>query len=403
MIHVLMISLDASLATQPEGDARRRHLAYAERAGRLSIVVYTPPHVGGAIYPSEKLAILPTNSRSRLTFARDAILQANRAALAHPIDLITTQDPFLTGLIGLWLRRRRVPLLVQNHSYYFGNEAWVAEHPLRNTLLSELAKFVVMRADMYRTVNLKERQNYLAMGGSRRRSIALPLGTASARFAEPVDERALAALRARLGLLPIHKVVLWVGYPVGFKRVPMLLKVFRRVTDSEPNAQLVLIGDMSRSPQDLRALARDEGIADRVIMHGPVLHDELPLYYALGDVYAHTSAYEGVPRVLFEASAAGLPLVAMSAVGVDEVIQEGENGSLAPDMDIDGMAGRIITLLRNPAQAVRMGAKAREMAFERYDAEGYVEKWVGVWEKAVELGMRKSKVRKKNEDKGESE
>ena len=95
----------------------------------------------------------------------------------------------------------------------------------------------------------------------------------------------------------------------AFKRVPLLFKVFRRVAELEPNARLVLIGDMTCSPQDLRALARDEGIADRVTMHGPVAHDQLPLYYALGDVYVHTSAYEGVPRVLFEASAAGLPLV----------------------------------------------------------------------------------------------
>ena len=103
------------------------------------------------------------------------------------------------------------------------------------------------------------------------------------------------------------------GYPVAFKRVPLLFKVFRRVTDAEPNARLVLIGDMSKSPQDLPALARDEGIADsRDLWTDPIAHDELPLYYALGDVYVHTSAYEGVPRVLFEASAAGLPLVAMN-------------------------------------------------------------------------------------------
>ena len=154
----------------------------------------------------------------------------------------------------------------------------------------------------------------------------------------------------------------------------------------KPNARLVLIGDMTRSPQDLPALARDEGIADRVIMHGPVSHDELPLYYALGDVYVHTSAYEGVPRVLFEASAAGLPLVGMSVVGVDEVIEDGVNGYLAPDRDIDEMAGRIVSLLRNPAQAQMMGEEAQTMAFERYDAERYIERWVGVWERAVESG-----------------
>jgi glycosyltransferase involved in cell wall biosynthesis len=138
----------------------------------------------------------------------------------------------------------------------------------------------------------------------------------------------------------------------------------------------------------LPALAREEGITDRLIMQGPVRHADLPLYYALGDVYVHTSAYEGVPRVLFEASAAGLPLVAMSAVGVDEVIQDGVNGYLAPNMDVDGMAGRVVSLLRNPVRAHRMGMAARSIAFERYDATRYAEAWVGIWEKAVDLGMR---------------
>ena len=339
--------------------------------------------------PSPELTLLPTNSRSKLTFAFDAIRLANLAKRTYSIDLITTQDPFLTGLVGVWLRRQwHVPLLVQNHSYYFGNDAWIAENPLRNTLLRQIARFTITQADMYRTVNRRERDNYLAMTGSRDRSVALPLGTASKDFAHPTDENALITLRASLGLQPGHKVVLWVGYPVAFKRVPLLFKVFRCVADAEPNAQLVLIGDMTRSPQDLHALAREEGIADRMIMHGPINHNDLPLYYALGEVYVHTSAYEGVPRVLFEASAAGLPLVGMSAVGVDEVIEDGVNGYLAPDGDIDGMANRIVSLLGNPTQAHTMGKQAQAMAFERYDAERYIEQWVGVWERAVELGMK---------------
>lgn len=388
-MRVLMISLDTALATQPTGDSRRRHLGYAELAGHLTIVVYTPAGVGGEFAPSSSLLIYPTNSRHKLTFVVDSIRVASRAARMQPFDLIVTQDPFSTGLIGVWLRRRlRVPLLVQNHSFIFGNDAWLAEKPLRNTLLRALGAFVVRRADMYRTVNRKERENYLAAGGSRRRSIALPLGTASAEFAQPVDEVELAQLRASLGLLPIHRIVLWVGYPVAFKRLAVLFKVFRQVAEAEPNAHLLLIGDMSVAPQDLRALARDEGIADRVTMHGPVPHDQLPLYYALGDVYVHTSAYEGVPRVLFEASAAGLPLVGMDAVGVDEVIEDGVNGYLAPSLDIDGMAGRIVALLGNPALAHQMGSAARSRAFERYDAGRYAEQWVGVWRKAVEMGRK---------------
>ena len=237
-----MISLDTALVTQPDGDALRRHIAYAHRTGRLTIIVYTSHGTSAALQPSPELTILPTNSRHKLFFAFDAF---RIAASVPSVDLITTQDPFVTGLVGVWLRRRlREPLLVQNHSYFFGNAAWLAEKPLRNRLLHTIGMFVRGRADMYRTVNRREHDNYIAVGGAPERVVALPLGTASGRFAEPQDEGKLAELRSKLGLLPSHKVVLWVGYPVAFKRVPMLLKVFKCVAEAEPDARLLLVGDV---------------------------------------------------------------------------------------------------------------------------------------------------------------
>lgn len=390
MIHVLMISLDTSLATQPDGDSRRRHLIYAQKAGHLTVIVYAPRSVGGSvIQASPELTIVPSNSLHKLVFPLDAVRAAERTLGDQPIDLITTQEPFLTGLIGLWLRRRwRVPLLVQNHSYFFDNAAWLAEHPLRNRILHAVGRFVIARADMYRTVNRKECAHYLAAGGSPERVVALPLGTVSRQFAEPIDADVLASLRDRLSLHPSHKIVLWVGYPVGFKRVPLLFEVFKSVLANEPNARLVLIGDMSKSPQDLAALAQRMHIADSVSFYGPVPHSDLPPYYALGDVYVHTSAYEGVPRVLFEASAAGLPLVGMDVVGVDEVIEDGVNGYLVADGDTKAMAAQIVALLSDPARAREMGAAARRIAFDRYDADHYADAWVDVWKRAVGLGMR---------------
>lgn len=385
-MHVLMISFDPSLAT--DGEAKRRHIAYAELAGQLTIVTHTHRGSGGAFSPAPCLTIVPSNSRHKSTFPLDAY----RLALSHArhADLVTTQDMLLTGLVGVWLRRHlRVPLLVQNHTYVFGNQAWLAEHPLRNRLLLGLADYVIHRADMVRTVNRKERDNAINMGFAPERVVSLPLATASARFADPIPDAVLSEHRAALGLTPEHKVVLWVGYPIAAKRVPLLFKVFRRVLDQEPNARLVLIGDMRRSQQDLHAVAQAENVADSVIMHGPVPHDALPAYYALGDVYVHTSSYEGVPRVLFEASAAGLPLVGMNAVGVDEVVEDGLNGYLVPDGDVEGMAGRIVELLRQPERARSFGLAARQRALERFNADDYAEKWTNIWRQAVELGLRR--------------
>ncbi len=388
-MHVLMIGLDTALITEPEGSSRQRHLAYAERAGQITIVTYTPPGLGGPLALSPRLTVIPTNSRNRALFPLDAYRLAVQAARQTPVDLITTQDPFSTGLVGLWLRRRlRVPLLVQNHSYYFGNAAWRAEHPLRNRLFEVLGRQVVRQADFYRAVNRQERDNALALGLPPERAAILPLGTASARFTTPIPAETLRAKRAALGLRDEHKVVLWVGYAAKVKRLPVLLEVFQRVATQEPDARLLLVGSVAHADPDLPALAATLGIGERVIFAGSVGYDDLPPYYALASVYAHTSAYEGAPRVLMEAGAAGLPLVGMDRVAVNEIIEDGVNGYLVPDLDLDGMAARIVELLRDPAQARALGETARRLALERYPTDRYLESWVSLWELAIRLGKR---------------
>lgn len=388
-MHVLMISLDTSLVTQGEGDARKRHLEYAERAGRLTIVTYTPAGNGGEVRLSRQLTLVPTNSHSRLTFALDAYRLAAQIMARQPADLITTQDPFLTGLIGLWLRGRfRVPLLVQNHSHFFENRAWLNERPLRYRFFNLLGKFIVRRADMYRTVNSQEQRTYLSMGGQPDRVAVLPVATASERFAHPPEAAALDALRRKLGIEAHHKVILWVGRPIKIKRVPVLLRVFFQIAAQMPDARLMLIGDMASASENLPVLMDKLHIRDKVVMPGMVRHAELPAYYALAKVYAHTSSYEGMPRVLAEAASAGLPLVGMSCAGVDEVIHDGENGYLLDDMDIDGMAARILELLNQPDTAHRLGEKAQHMALAQYNAVHNAENVTALWERAVALGMR---------------
>lgn len=383
-MHALMISLDPTLLNE-NSDSRARHLVYAERAGHLTILL---PAGAQRITPSPHLTLIGTGG-NKLLYPMAAAWRGAQIHRTRPVDLIITQDLFLSGLAGVLLRGRiRRPLLAQNHSFIFNNPAWLAEHPLRNRLLLRLAGFVRARADFYRAVNRREYEQYVTAEGAPERAAALPLATASAAFAQGISTEQRAAIRAVWGVDATAPVVLWVGYPVAFKRVPLLFEVFRHVSARMPDARLVLIGDMMRSPIDLRAEAAARQLAERIIFHGTVPHHDLPAHYAAADVYAHTSSYEGVPRVLFEASAAGLPLVGMQAVGVDEVIEDGVNGFLVPDGDASAMAERIVTLLQDRALAARLGAAARERALLRYDAEGYPARWVDLWQRAAALGMR---------------
>ena len=387
-MHVLMISLDSRLATEPDGDTVQRHRDYAARAGSLTIIVYTPPGVGDARRLSDSLTVIPTNSRSRFTFVADALRLALDVSRQHRPDLITTQDPFSTGLVGWLLRSRaKAPVLVQNHCYFIDNDAWLAENPVKNHLFNRLGKFVSRRADVYRTVNKHEADTYLHHGGDPARVFTQPLGTASDAFAQPTAA-AVAGVRERLGLRPAHKVVIWVGFPVGFKRVPLLLEAFRRVYAQQPDARLLLVGDLAKSADDLPALIRQHGLQDAVLTPGFVSHDDLPAYYAVADVFLMTSAYEGIPRVLMEASAAGLPLVAFDRVGVREVIADGQNGYLLPEGDLEGMAARVIDLLNDPQTANQLGQHARALSVERFSAAKNAQNVAAMWQQAVTLGLR---------------
>ena len=389
MIHVLMISRDPTLIFQPEGDSRRRHLNYAALAGRLTIVTHTPPGAGETVAASPHLTIIPTNSRHKALYVADAVRLALAAARREPVDLIATQDLFTTGLAGVWLRRRlRVPLLVQNHSFVFGNRVWLNERPVYHRLLRALGLFTLRQADFYRTVNQAERDMFIKLTGLADRAVALPLGTASPEFARSFAPGELDALRARLGLTAGHRVVLWVGYPARVKRVPLLLRAFARVAEALPAARLLVVGDLSRSPDDLPALAQALGVGGQVVFQPAVPHHELPVFYALADVYVHVSAYEGAGRVLFEAGAAGLPLVGMDVTGVNEVIEDGVNGCLVPDGDIETFSARVVELLTDRARARALGEQARRIAFERYAADAYAQNWVQAWQTAVERGLR---------------
>lgn len=389
-MHVLMISLDSRLATQPDSNSTRRHIDYAERAGKLTIVVYTPPGTGDPIHYSDPLTVIPTNSASRLTFVPDALRLARQVIASDKPDLITTQDPFAAGLVG-WLARNHsdVPVLVQNHCYFIDNEAWLAERPLRNRAFNALGKFISVRADVYRTVNEHERDTYLARGGAPERVFTYPLGTASDAFTQPPPDDELQRVRDALDIAPHHKVMIWAGFPVAFKRVPLLLEVFAQIAAQEPDARLLLLGDMSDSSDDIPALIERLGIDDSVIAPGFVPHAELPAYYGIADVYLMTSAYEGIPRVLMEASAAGLPMVAFDRVGVREVIEDGANGRLLPEGDVNGMVQAVLDLLHDPETAHRLGVCARERSVQRFSAAKNADNVIQTWQQAVDLGLRR--------------
>jgi glycosyltransferase involved in cell wall biosynthesis len=385
-MHVLMLSLDTSILTQHIGNSRPRHEFYAEQAGRVSLVVCNRRSKGRLeAYRSTRLTAHPTNSLTHAHYLWDGYRQALHIAAQHaeadaPIDLITAQEPFLTALIGLLLRPRlNAPLIIQDHSSFLESEHFAAEQ-WRNRALRWLAMQTLPRADAVRVVNWQERAGVVRLGLPANRVCTIPLVPALKPFMEDHREAALR-WRASVGLSAEAPLVLWVGRPVAFKNLPMLVRAFARVLAHIPDARLVLVGAMHGT--EVAAHLHAAQINQAVVLTGAVPHHDLPAIYQAATIYALASNYEGLPGVLLEASAAALPIVSTANNGAKDLLVHGQTGLLTPVGDEAALADAILDLLRDPARRAAIGAAARAYVLENFDEVRLMRQWVHMWEAVV--------------------
>jgi glycosyltransferase involved in cell wall biosynthesis len=366
-----MISLDASLLGDPHGNTIQRHMEYARRIGELVIVTYNPASKPKTVQQcSEHLTVYPTNTHPAL-FPWRAYRLAARLHREHPADVVTTQDPFATGIVGMLLKWRfKLPLNVQSHSHFFENPDWLAERPLRNRLLYTLAGFTIKQADTNRVLSEREKAIYVKRGVSPDRIMVLTAPTPVDRFAPPVPDSERAILRMSLGIAAGAPVLLWVGFPAAFKHVDLLLEAYQLVQAARPETRLVLAGDFSTRPHFVQ-----QAIAAGVIFAGRVPHEQLPAYYQIANVYVHSSRYEGVARVLMEALAAGIPVVSTDHLGADEVVRDEETGRLTAHT-AQALSAAVLELLDDPARAQAMGAAGQRDVLERFDYERQMDRVV---------------------------
>jgi glycosyltransferase involved in cell wall biosynthesis len=114
--------------------------------------------------------------------------------------------------------------------------------------------------------------------------------------------------------------------------------------------------------------ARDEGVHDAIELVGVRPQSWIRDTLAEADVYFHPAVAEGISNAVIEAMAAGLPVVATRAGGMDEAISHGEDGLLVPTRDWRAMARALEELARDPERRTRLGRAALAKVRERFSA-----------------------------------
>lgn len=377
-LRVLSIGLDDTLLhdrTGARGDAQDRMLRYASELDRLTCLVYARRSKRlRARRLAPNLEVIPTNSPMRWALPLDAWRLGVRLVRASPVDVVATQDPFTTGLVGLGVRWRcGLPVNVQVFTSFLENPGWDASGALHR-LMGRIGRWVLRRADTVRVESATERDKVLRLGVAPEHIWVIPLAVNARRF-EDTDG---AALRLRLLGEMGERLVLSVGRLAPEKDLGTLLSAMRMVRARLPGARLAIVGDGPEGPR-LRRLAADMAAEGTVMFVGPVSHDELPRYFAACDVFALSSIYEGIPTVLVEAALAGRPVVTTRTPNVTDVMEDGRTGLIVPARSPEALAFAILELLEHPARAAAMGRGGRELVRERYDFERIYRDVVAMW------------------------
>ncbi|MGP3914764.1 glycosyltransferase [Nonomuraea sp. 10N515B] len=177
----------------------------------------------------------------------------------------------------------------------------------------------------------------------------------------------LAAWPERTSTLSSPRV-LGVGRLEGVKRFDRLISAFAR-SGAPPPWELHLIGDGAERER-LRACADREGVGDRVVFRGLVPAARLPAEYLNAAILGLTSEHEGLPIVLLESGAHGVPSVAFDVSG--GVRSAGP--VLAPPGDVDTFGAELSRLMNSVEERRRLGAAARARA-ESFRLDHVLDRW----------------------------
>lgn len=364
---ILSIGTDRKIFDEKSSSARRM-LGYGEMVDELHIIVFSLQGLSLKQKKlSEKVFLYPTNSRNRLMYLWDAIRIGRKI---KNIDLVSTQDPFETGFVGLVLKKiLNIKLQVQIHtdflSVYFKNG-------LLNRFRVKIASITLPRADGVRAVSQRIKNSVSAKLKIDKGKIdVLPIFT---------DVEVLKKSEVKSDL---HKkypqfdfIILMASRFEIEKNILLAIKAFKNVLqNTNKNIGLVIVG--SGSEKDFLL----DKVSELKIQNDVVFEawsNDLPSYYKTCDLFLNTSNYEGFGLSILEAFFCGASVLTSDVGLVGDILDE-ENIMVCPVGDQKCFQDKIELFLEGGVQ-LNMDLPQEKLASGENQ---YLENYLNLWEKII--------------------
>ncbi len=288
-----MLSRDKKIL-DPQSAVSGRMQKYAASFGELTVIVFAKGQRSGLQTSRGSLSVYCAGGNYVTSYYRGF-----KAALWFEGDIVSSQDAFELGLLGLYVAfRKKLSLQIQVHTDL---SAAYARSGLRQRLQIWIAAFVLPRASCVRVVSARAHISMQDLGVTLKKpAFVLPVWVDTAGYAAKESEGMLKKQFPKFS-----HIALWGGRFEYEKDPEAALHAFVEVLRTEPSAGLVFLGEGSHKVE-LERLAVSFGIEKSVVFEPYA--DPAP-YYRGADCLVVTSRYEGFGMAIVEALASGLPVV----------------------------------------------------------------------------------------------
>lgn len=182
-----------------------------------------------------------------------------------------------------------------------------------------------------------------------------------------------------------ERYILCVGRHTEKKGIDTLLRAFAQIARKHPKVSLIQVGKGNMTAY-LHTLAKKLGISDRVRFLGAQKHDTVLKLMQCAEIFALPSQTasngdcEGLPIVINEASACGIPVVSTWHSGIPEAVLDGETGYLVREKDSQSLAEKMDILLSDRALAQKIGKRGREWMCDAFDIRHQTSKLEAIYD-----------------------
>lgn len=319
---------------------------------------------------------VPTPTYPDFAIALPFSLYLNANIKRLGLEVIHVHSPFSMGLLGSRCAKRYgLPLVFTYHTMYdqYVHYLPFAQGLSRKVVLRLSSNFcnrcdlVITPTEIVRGIVAKNVQTQVE---------AIPTGIETGEFTNADRQW----LRKTYQISPEHKILLHLGRLGKEKNVGFLLEAYNIIRKSHPDTKLVIVGDGPERGA-LKEQSVSMGLGEHVLFTGPLSRQNVVHSYAAADLFIFASTTETQGLVLGEAKAAGVPAVAVKALGASEMVNDGVDGFLTP-LCLEQFTERVSVLLQNDNLRQAMAEQALVEA-DKISSITMAKKLIGAYEGVV--------------------